>query len=229
MAIQIDLLPGYVKLKRQLHRSIAACIVVTGIIASVLLTVLQQKKLDLQTMETDRDTWKAVASKTDAATAGATAAEGSTAPIAASVGFMTGSLKTGPQRAALLNLVSKYINEDTIVDSIDISNGTSVTINATVQNPDQYAVFLLNLRRAAKANGGTLFSDLPVTSKGPGGFANGAVPFIKPFVTTEPVPIIFPIQVTATGTLLNPVVLPTEPGAAAAPAAGAPGAPPAGP
>jgi hypothetical protein len=215
MAIQIDLLPGYVKLKRQLHRSIAACIVGTGLIASGLLLVLQQKKLDLQTLEEDRDVWAAVAAKTEAATAGKTTATTETAPLASAVTFMTSATKTGPQRAALLDLVSDYINEDTVVDSIDISTGSAVTISATVRNPDQYATFLLNLRRAADVNGGTLFKGLPTTTKGPGGFANGAVPFIPPGASPEAVPIIYPIQVVATGNLLYPIQLPAEPGGAA--------------
>lgn len=220
MAIQIDLLPGYVKLKRQLHRSIAACIVGTGIIASGLLLVLQQKKLDLQTLKQDRDVWVAVAAKTDAAATAKTAAITETAPIASAVGFMTGATRTGPQRAALLDLVRQYINEDTIVDSIDISTGTAVTINATVRDPDQYATFLLNLRRAADINGGTLFKGVP-TASGPGGFANGAIPFIPPGQSADAVPIIYPVKVVATGNLLYPIQLPVEPGGAA-PAATAP-------
>lgn len=229
MAIQINLLPEYVKLKRNLHRSIAACIVVTGVVASALLVVLEQKKLDFQTVEANRTVWEAVAAKTAAATAAKTASEAKTAPMAASIAFMTGATKTGPQRAALLDLIRQYINEDTIVDSIDISSGNTVTINATVRNPDQYATFLLNLRRSSKENGGTLFASLPKAS-GPGGFANGAVPFVPPTFGTEPIPIIYPVKVVATGTLLNPIQLPVEPGGAA-PAAtnpdGSPVAPPA--
>ncbi len=222
MAIKIDLLPGYVKLKRNLHRSIAACVVATGAIAGLLLMVLQQRRLELETAQTNLAAAEAVVSQVTTASGEKTAALTATTPITNAVSFMAGASKTGPQRAALLHLVRQYIYEDAIVSSIDVSDGLKVVILATVRNPDEYARFLLNLRRASDANGGTLFKGLPVAS-GPGGFANGAVPFLKPSGdgSGEPVPIIYPVSVRAEGVLLNPVQVPPDPvGAPAAPAAG---------
>jgi len=222
MAIKIDLLPGYVKLKRNLHRSIAACVVATGAVAGLLLMVLHQRRLELETAQTNLAAAEAVVSQVTAATGERTTAEAETAKFTNAISFMTAASKTGPQRAALLHLVRQYIYEDAIVSSIDVSDGQKVVILATVRDPNEYARFLLNLRRASDANGGTLFKGLPVAS-GPGGFANGAVPFLRPSGdgSGEPVPIIYPVSVRAEGVLLNPVQVPPDPvGAPAAPADG---------
>ena len=217
MAIKIDLLPGYVKLRRDLHRSIAACVVASGLVLGGLLLVLEQKRLELQTAEANLAVATAVATRATAAQTAADNARKEAAPVENVINFMTASTKTGPQRAALLNLVRQYIYEDAIVSSIDISDGQKVSIKATVRNPDEYARFLLNLRRAT----GTLFKT-NATASGPGGFANGAVPFLAPTSTGEAVPIIYPIVVTAEGILQNPVQLPPDPvGAPPAPAPGA--------
>ncbi len=230
MAIKIDLLPGYVKLKRDLHRSIAACVVATGAIAGVLLMVLEQRKLDLQTVEANRLVAEAVAAQVTAASNAKSASDAEAAPLLNAVSFMSAASKTGPQRAALLNLIRQYIYEDAIVSSIDVSDGQKVVIRATVRNTSEYARFLLNLRRASDTQGGTLFKGSPVAS-GPGGFANGAVPFVRPSGdgTGQAVPIIYPINVSAEGVLLNPVQLPPDPvGGPAAGGAGFPGGPPPG-
>ena len=230
MAIKIDLLPGYVKLKRNLHRSIAACVVTTGVIAGGLMTVLHQRQLELETAKTNLAAAEVVAAKATSVAAEKTASQTAANPITTAVSFMAASSKTGPQRAALLHLVRRYIYQDAIVSSIDISDGQKLTILATVRNPDEYAQFLLNLRRASDANGGTLFKGLAVAS-GPGGFANGAVPFLRATGdgSGNPVPQIYPVSVTAEGVLLNPVQIPPEPAgtAAAAPAPGAEGIAPA--
>ncbi|WP_123580370.1 hypothetical protein [Abditibacterium utsteinense] len=223
MAIKIDLLPGYVKLRKDLRNSITACIVATGAIAGVLLMVLQQRKLDLQTVEANRVVAAGVAAQATAATTAKANTDAKAAPLINAVSFMAAASKTGPQRAALLNLVRQYIYEDAIVSSIDVSDGQKVVIKATVRNPDEYARFLLNLRRASDTQGGTLFKGLPVAS-GPGGFANGAVPFVRPSGdgSGQAVPIIYPVSVSAEGVLLNPVQIPPDPVGGSA--TGAPGA-----
>lgn len=218
MAIKIDLLPRYVKLKRNLHRSIAACLVVTGAVAGLLLVILQQRRLELETVKTNLQTAQTVVAQVTTATSEKTTALTGAAPIANAVSFMTAASKTGSQRAALLHLVRQYIYEDAIVSSIDISDGQKVVILATVRTPDEYARFLLNLRRSADVNGGTLFKGLPLAS-GPRGFANGAAPFVRPNGngTADPIPLVYPVSVRAEGFLLNPVLLPPDP-------VGAPGA-----
>ena len=222
MAIKIDLLPGYVKLKRNLHRSIAGCIVFTGLIAGGLLMILQQRRLDLETVKANRAAAEQVVTLVSAATTEKDEANSTSAPLLNAVNFMASASKTGPQRAALLNLVRQYIYEDAVVSSIDISDGQNVVIKATVRNPDEYARFLLNLRRASDTQGGTLFKGLPVAS-GPGGFANGAVPYVKPIGdgTGQAIVLNYPVNVSAEGVLLNPVTLPPDPvGASSTGAAG---------
>ncbi len=223
MAIKIDLLPGYVKLKKDLRNSITGCIVATGLVAGILLMVLQQRKLDLETAETDRLALDAVVERVATAKKAKETANAASAPLLTAVSFMANTTKTGPQRAALLHLVRQSIDEDTIVSSIDISDGQKVIIKATVRDPDQYARFLLNLRRASDKQGGTLFKELPVAS-GPKGFANGAVLFKQPKGdgTGQAVVINYPVEVTAEGTLLNPVLIPPDPVGGPAPGA-APG------
>lgn len=230
MAIKIDLLPGYVKLRRNLHRSIAGCIVATALVVTGLCLVYQKRQLELQTAKQNLTVMQAVAAQATAAQTEATTAQAAGAPAEGSVGFMLAASKTGPQRAALLDMVRDAINADTIVQSIDISDGQKVIIKATVRTTDEYANFLLNLRRATDTEGGLLFKG-PVTAAGPLGFANGAAPFVLPTSPSgEAVPIVFPINVTAEGTLAHPISIPPDPtganGAAATSAAGAPGGAP---
>jgi hypothetical protein len=224
MAIKIDLLPGYVKLRRDLHRSIAACIVATCVVVSGLMFALKKKQLDLETATTNLQVMTAVATQATAAQTEATNAQTASAPVENAVAFMTAASKTGPQRAALLDMVRDAINEDTIVRKIDISDANNVIIEATVRTPDEYRAFLLNLRRASAEQGGLLFEKNP-TANGVGGFANGAAPFLMPTSPNgEPVPIVFPINVIATGSLLTKIYIPQDPTGGAAPAAGATGA-----
>lgn len=212
MAIKIDLLPGYVKLKRDLHRSIAACVVAAGAIAGILLMVLQQRKLDLQTAVANQNIAAIVAGKADTARGEKERYLSASAPLTTAVSFMAAASKTGPQRAALLHLIRQAIDFDAIVSSIDVSDGQNVFIKATVRDPAEYARFVINLRRASDAQGGALFKGLP-TASGPGGFANGAVPFLRPKGdgTGQALVINYPVNVSAQGVLLNPILLPPDP------------------
>lgn len=216
MAIKIDLLPAYVKLKRTFHRVLAACVVALGVVVGGLLMALQQRQLELETAQTNLAAAKIVADQVAAAKRETDQATSDAAPLIATISFVTGASKTGAQRAALIDLIRRYIDVNAIVSAIDVSDGQKVVITATVRTPAEYARFLLNLRRASDTNGGTLFKGLPVTTKGPPGFANGAKPFELPLESGEIVPILYPVDVVAEGTLLNPVQLPPEPGGAAA-------------
>lgn len=224
-SLKIDLLPGYVKLRKTLRNSIIACLAATGLVVGGLLMVLQQRNLELETAKTNLEAAQTVVARVDRATQDRTEAEGKTAPISSVIGFMATASKTGSQRAALLDLVRRAIYNpgpgiNTIVSSIDASDGQNVTINATVRNPDEYARFLNNLRRASDVQGGTLFKGLPIAT-GPQGFANGAVPFVPPGGDVA-APIVYPVKVVAKGVLLNPIQLPPDPVApAATPAPGA--------
>ena len=50
--------------------------------------------------------------------------------------------------------------------------------------------------------------------------------FVLPTASTEPIIVRYPLNITATGTLKNPIEVPTETGAAAATTTGPPGMPP---
>ncbi|RYG70579.1 hypothetical protein EON80_07565 [bacterium] len=225
MAIKIDLLPGYVKLRRNLNRSIVGCVIAAGVVFTGLSLVLKQRQLELETLDKNLEVMTARATEATTAANAETAAKAASAPAESSIAFMSNVSKTGSERAVLLDMIRDAINEDTIVQSIDISDGAKCTIKATVRTPDEYAAFLLNLRKASATQGGALFKADPVSS-GPGGFANGAAPFVLPTSPTgEPVPIVYPISITAVGDLKNPYSAPADPtaGAAAAAPGGAPG------
>ena len=226
MAIKIDLLPATVGLKRQLKLALLVSAGVLVVAGSTLAVLSEQKRLELEKVVDDRDMYKTIAQKTQNAQTAASTANTARAPFEGAIDFMSSATKTGPERAALLNLLRQYIYENSVVNAIDISDGTNVTIEATVRAPDEYARFLLGLRRASDLNGGLLFAGLPKAS-GPGGFANGAIPFVRPNPApgSQPVVILYPIKVTAKGILKNPVTVPADP-VGAAPAPGAEGAPP---
>ena len=234
MSIKIDLLPGHVKQRRNLQLAIAASVLTLALVGTGLAMALNVKQKELATTKENASVFKAVADKTTAAEAAKATAESSMKPISDTVAFMLASSKSGPQRAALLNQVRQYIYVDTVVKSIDLSDGKTANIEGSVKNPTQYAQFLFNLRRAGPppagsptTDAGPLFSAAPKAS-GVGGFNNGAAVFVPPDAPTDqPVIIVYPLTVKATGPLKYPIpVIPDPTVAAAAPAAGgAPGAP----
>ena len=114
------------------------------------------------------------------------------------------------------------VDRNSVVKTIDVSDGKNVSIIATVATPDEYAQFLLFLRNAT----GVLFAAAPkLTTTGVGGYGNGAQPLIppQPAPGSAPVVVNYPITLTAQGALLNPIVLPNDPtgagGGAAVPGA----------
>lgn len=119
----------------------------------------------------------------------------------------------------MFNHIFKYIYRNSSVTLVDVSDGLNVTINATVRDPEEYALFLQSLRRST----GVLFASNP-TIAGVNGFANGAVPFVSPALEPgePPTVMVYPINLVATGILLNPVKLPADP-VGGAPVAGAAG------
>ena len=210
MAIKIDLLPSYIIWRKRLKYTIAIAVAGLSLWTGGLLLVLHSKQLELETAKVNSASIKSVASKaTDADTATATAVSAA-ASYNNTNNFMLASCKTGSERAALLNLITKYIDENSVVKSIDISDGKNVTIVATVSTPNEYAQFLLQLRKAT----GVVFNGDPrLTTSGVGGFGNGAVPLVvpQPDPGSAPVLINYPITLTAQGALLNTIVLPTDP------------------
>jgi hypothetical protein len=233
MAIKIDLLPRYVGLTKWFRRVVTLSLLSLGLLLAGLTLVYHSKQLELQTATQNRDVAKILADQTDAAVAATQNANTARAGYDAANNFMLASSKTGTERSALVNLIRQYIYKNSVVKSIDITDGRTVTIVATVTTPDEYASFLSTLR---EATGVVFAANPPPRASGPGGYANGAPPLIVPQRAAGSDAIVFdyPITLTAQAVLLNPIQLPVDPvgaggavGAAGAPGLlGAPGGPP---
>lgn len=220
MAIKIDLLPAHVALRKRLKGAMVLSTLALALSASALVLILDAKQKELQTSEVNRLVFEAVAAKTTAAQKDEADSIAAAKAFTDTIGFLLAAGKTGSQRAALVNQVRQYIYENTVIKSIDLSNGADVVITGSVTTPNEYAVFLQNLRRASDVNGGPLFAGNPVAS-GVKGFNNGAVTFVMPArPTDQPVVIPYPLSIQANGKLKYPVVLPPDPVGGAAPAAG---------
>lgn len=160
MAIRIDLLPGYVGLKRWLKRIAAVCALLVVGFAAVLFVLYYKEQLELQTLQTNRDNIKKYADMADTAAKKATDATTQAKPFQDAVGFLVDAGRTGSERAALLDLVRRYVYANAVVGAIDLSDGQTAKMTVLVKNPDEYAKFLLNLRRGTTPTG-VLFADLP--------------------------------------------------------------------
>jgi hypothetical protein len=245
MAIRIDLLPRYVGLRRWFKRLLVACLSLVGVFAAVLFVLYYRDQLRLDTLKTNRDAFQKVATLADTAQAAADKATNDAKPFQDTVNFFVNAGRTGPERASLLDIVHRYIYTGAVINSLDISDGQNAKFTAMVKTPDEYANFLNNLRRGT-APAGILFTDLPAGAGIPGynngltTTAQGGQPTAQAApaqagaaaeATAQSVPyIVFPLTINANGKLLNPIVVPAEPGAApVAPDAGQPGAPPAPP
>jgi len=228
MAIKIDLLPASVGLRKTFNRLLSASLLSLGLLLAGLTLVYHSKQLELDTAKQNLAVATAVAAQTTTADAATTSANSARAGFDAANSFMLASSKTGTERSALVNFIRQYIYENSVVKSIDISDGKTVTIVATVTTPNEYADFLLRLRNAT----GVLFAANPrLITAGVGGYGNGAQPLVvpQPEAGSTPVVVNYPITLTAVGTLLNPIQLPVDPvGAGTTTATGAPGTAPVG-
>lgn len=245
MAIRIDLLPRYVALQRWFKRILAVCLMLMSTFAAVLFLLYYREQLRLATLKTNVANVRIFADKTDAAQKAADAAITQAKPLQSGVDFLVDAGRTGPERAALLDLIRRYIYNGAVVGSLDISDGKTAKFSGMVQTPDDYARFLLNLRRGTVPVG-ILFSTLPgssgilgwpnrsgattTTPAAPGQPAPAATPAPvpgQPQAGAPPVDAlrykVFPNTIQATAELREPVVVPVAPGETAA-AAGAPGA-----
>lgn len=232
MAIKIDLLPGHVKQRRNLELAIAASVLTLALVGTGLAMALDAKKKDLATAQQNLQVATAISAQTTAAQTAEDTAVASAKPFKDTITFMLTAGKSGPQRAALLNQVRQYIYIDTVVQTIDLSDGQNAVVEASVKNPNQYAQFLFNLRRAGPPPVGTTTTDagplfaLAPKASGVGGFNNGAATFVPPAIPTDqPVILVYPLKVKASGPLKYPIPVIPDPvaGAGVAGAAGAPG------
>ncbi|BCM89453.1 hypothetical protein IAD21_01299 [Abditibacteriota bacterium] len=227
MATKIDLLPGYVKWTKRFHYTIAGAIVGLCLWTGGLILVYHSKQLELQTALENQAAAQTVADQATTAANNAVQANTEAGGYTAANDFFLLSCKTGSKRSALLNLINDYIDFNSVVKSIDISDGSKVVIVATVTTPEEYSRFLLHLRNAT----GVVFQSNPrFTTTAVGGFGNGAQPLVipQPAPGSPAVVVNYPITLQAEGTLIYPLDVPTDPtgGATAAPGTGgAPTAP----
>ncbi len=222
MSIKIDLLPGYISLQRWFKRWIAIALAALLITAGILYILWYKTDEEMKVAQTEYEGLAANETAANNAESARAAAESAAQPIETVVDFIVNAGKTGPERAALIDLTRRYIYADAVVSSIDMSDGLNANLTYAVRDEQEYARSLLVLRRGSVDEGGVLFKGTPTASGVPGG------PNPR-FIVTPPLPgdpatiIPYPLPITATGVLKDPVVVPSEPGAA--PAAGAGGAP----
>jgi hypothetical protein len=229
MAIKIDLLPGYVGLRRWFKRVLVICVALIAVVASVLALFYYRDKQRLDKLKADLANIETFAAQTEATRQQAEAAVNETAPVRTAVNFMADASKTGAERAALIDLIRRYVYAGAVVSTLDLSDGATAKFTATVRTPDEYARFLLSLRRGSDQAqaAGPLFTGLPQGSGIPGYPDNRPIPGPET-VSYTPEPITFPLRIDASGQLKNPMAVPVEPGGAAPAAGGAPGMPPGG-
>lgn len=219
MSIKIDLMPQYVALERRFRRFMGAAFALLVGTAVVLTFLYLRGQKDLTRMQAQYAEASRVAKMTTDAQAAQTTAESAATAKQAFVQFVVGANQTGAQRAALLDLVRRYISPSAVVSQIDMSDGQNAKITATLKSPDDYARFLLNLRAGSATRGGQLFAEdpksfavLPQNALPGSGFTQ---PFVPPVRTTVPQVVTYPITMTVVGKLKDNIVVPADPGAAA--------------
>ncbi len=230
MAIKIDLLPGYVRLRRVLKWTLLIALIIVTSVGSVLTLLWHKKKQEVEVAKTNLDMWKKVAADATVVVKEAADKEASLANLQSTVQFFGDATQTGPRRAAAVDLIRRYVMPDALVSSIDITDGKKVTIVAAVVDSDDYSRLLVNLRQGTA---GTLpapplpyvWETTPVASGVPG----YPLPSVTiPAITgSDPIPKTFPLNISIAGPLINELAFstPTAPGegAAAAPAGAAAG------
>ena len=229
MATKIDLLPGYVGMRRWFSRLFLVAVVLIGSLGTILWLVWFQTDLRFHKLETDLDTYTRVASKAKAAEDAATKADADAAPIKTSVDFMVAASQTGAQRAALIRLIKLYIYPEALISSIDVSNGTDCSITGAVAQPNDYYSAVLDLRQGASSNGGLVFQDEPKFNGIPG-FGSQTGPIASSvdeqkamFMSGDQHPLLLPLPIKASAKLKDPVSIPSDSGAIGGAAAGAAG------
>ncbi len=163
----------------------------------------------------------------------ATAKVASLAPKQTTVDFFAAASQTGPRRAAVIDMLKMYINADSLVSAIDISDGKTVLITASIKDTDDYGNLLLNLRKGfishdPKPATPTIFDSEPVAS-GVKGYPLPEPPLPPIIRFGELVPRTFPLDVNIKTSLTPDLVFETPLALGEAAAAAAPGQPGAAP
>jgi len=254
MSLKINLLPEYVRLQRVFKRVIAICLSIFVAVGVLLFLLYYKKGQELKVVKADLEAIEPTAKEAEATKSEAAAIESSSLPKRGAIDFVTSASRTGPERAALLDLISQYVYGGAVISSLDISDGQTVNIKATVKDPDEYARLLNNMRRGSDTKGALVpvFTG-PVTGSGVPGFPpprpgdnnqqGGAQPGAagapgqpgapgqqaSPISVTQPQIIVYPVPIDLTAKLKNPVALPPDPVGAAPAAGGGVGGPPGAP
>ena len=218
MAIKIDLLPRYVGLQRRFNLlwKVAAGFLLGTVV--ILALIYARGETDLRNLRAELKTAEIEAGYTNTAQTAANRATEAAVALDNYSQFMVNASQTGAKRAALIDLVARYVTPGAVVNSIDMSSGTTAVITATLRSPDDYARFLLGLRSGSASRGGPVFaadprtasvvpSD-PVVSDQPLGYGRGPV---RPAPATQPQVVSYPIKMTVVGTLKEPITIPAEP------------------
>ena len=172
MAIRIDLLPKYVAMRRWFKRILAVCLMLVSTFAAVLFVIYYREQLLLQTLKTNLANVRVLADKADAAQKAADASTSDSLPLQSNVNFLVDAGRSGTERAALLDLIRRYVYNGAVIGTVDISDGRVAKFSGMVRNPDDYARFLLNLRRGTVPVG-ILFSK-PADGGGIQGWPNSS-------------------------------------------------------
>lgn len=235
MAIKIDLLPGYVGLRRKRNWLAGISFVLVTIVGTGMYLAYYKTTLDVQTALENEQAWQAAATEATKYKTDADAKIASLIPVQTTVNFFADATQTGPRRAAVVDMVKRYIIKDALVATIDIPDGRTVSMVAAVSDTDSYSNLLLNLRKGtvnyADSPLPTVWAQLP-SAAGPKGYPNTPRPPLPPPVLPIqaeakrlPITVNINTQLTSDLAFTTPVPL-ADAGAPAAP--GAPGAPPAG-
>jgi len=230
MSIKIDLLPGYVGLRRWFRRSLWISAALLSSVATVLFVLWYKDKQNLEKVNIEYENMAANEQAAIAAKAAAEVARGEAVPIDTAVKFFVEAGQTGVKRAAMLDLVSRYVlgpgrgsytnpdNYGAVVTSIDLSDGQSLKMQATVSSIETYQSFLLNMRLGSATYPfpyGTLFPADPrsnnvVPGSGPPGYSSKIETIIPPIgFSPQVVPLAMPFSFSAP--LKTPLTVPTEP------------------
>ena len=202
MSIKIDLLPGYVPLRRTFRRVLGGLGLLFLIVAASIGLIYMADERRLEKLRADVEAIEPFATKATETQAEADRIIAETVPVKSVVDFMADASKTGPERAAALDLMRRYVYAGAVVSEIDMSTGTAATIRATVRTPDEYARMLYALRNGSAEENGPLFTGLPVGTGVPG-FPEGRLIERPQGPIYTPTAIEFPLAVTLQGNLKN--------------------------
>lgn len=245
MSIKIDLLPGYIRLRKIFKRWLQIGLASLALTGGLLYAINTRQQQKLQVVTANATALNARATEIEKINTDAQTVSDALGATRSANGFFVDASKTGAQRAALLDQVRRYIYGRVQVQSLDLgtTDGSTVRMKVSIPTPDDYAEFIRQIRFAeldgffvpgsAKGSGIPTYNNgVPsesTSANAPGsgapgfGVSRGGPPNGQPLVqqtSTGPEQRSFPIVANIDARLVTPVTVPIPPGVAA-PAAGA--------